>query len=186
MFSKNKTHHFLIESLGFLRKKFHQKGYVPCNPAEIMVYRHVALGGTFDHFHRGHEALIKKAVELGDFVTIGVTSDRFAGRDCEPYKERKKTVERFLGRLGCNSYSLVKLEDPFGPATTDETLEALVVSEETYGRAVELNQIRREAGLDELKIDNIVMLPAEDGGPLSSSRIRTGEINRMGRLIKKG
>jgi pantetheine-phosphate adenylyltransferase len=147
-----------------------------------MVYRHVALGGTFDHFHKGHEVLIKKAVEIGNYVTVGVTSDRFAGRESEPYEVRKTAVERNLGRLGCKGYSLVSLEDTFGPATTDESMDALVVSEETYGRAVELNRIRKEDGLEELEIIRIPMLHAEDGGSLSSSRIRQGEIDRKGRL----
>ncbi|MGZ7117467.1 MAG: adenylyltransferase/cytidyltransferase family protein, partial [Methanobacterium sp.] len=30
-----------------------------------MKFKNVAVGGTFDHFHKGHEKLINKAFEIG-------------------------------------------------------------------------------------------------------------------------
>ena len=147
-----------------------------------MRYSHAAVGGTFDHFHKGHRELIRKAVELGGFVTIGVTSDRFAGTGIEPFTVRKTAVERFARALGCKEYEVVRLEDPFGPAATDKTMDALVVSEETFERALKLNMARKKAGLKELKIVKISMITAEDGGPLSSSRIRSGEVDSEGEI----
>ncbi|MGZ7050297.1 MAG: adenylyltransferase/cytidyltransferase family protein, partial [Methanobacterium sp.] len=44
-----------------------------------MKFKNVAVGGTFDHFHKGHEKLINKAFEIGHNVLIGVTSDKFGG-----------------------------------------------------------------------------------------------------------
>ena len=46
-----------------------------------MKYRTVATGGTFDHLHRGHLALLARSFEVGDRVVIGVTSDAFARRE---------------------------------------------------------------------------------------------------------
>ncbi|MFV2040405.1 MAG: phosphopantetheine adenylyltransferase [Candidatus Hydrothermarchaeales archaeon] len=151
-----------------------------------MVYRHVALGGTFDRFHRGHEMLIEKAVELGDFVTIGITTDRFSGKDVEPFETRKNAVEEYLNRSKNKGYRIAVLEDPFGPAVSDDTMDALVISEETFARGVELNSLRRKRGLPELELVKLPMVNAEDGRPISSSRIRQGEIDRTGCLIKKG
>ncbi len=155
-------------------------------PAEIMVYRHVALGGTFDRFHLGHERLIERAVEIGDFVTLGITTNRFSGKYVEPFETRKNAVEEYLNRLKYRGYGIVVLEDPFGPAASDDTMDMLIISEETFDRGVELNSLRRKRGLKELELVKLPMVSAEDGRPFSSSRIRHGEIDRMGRLIKKG
>jgi pantetheine-phosphate adenylyltransferase len=141
------------------------------------------VGGTFDNFHLGHKGLIKKAFESGDFITIGITSNKFAGMDLETFEERKSAVKIFLNKIGCRSYSVVKLEDPFGPAKSDESMDAIVVSEETFKGADELNKIRGVSGLKELAIIKIPMLQADDGKALSSSRIRKGEIDREGRLM---
>jgi pantetheine-phosphate adenylyltransferase len=148
-----------------------------------MHYRHVAVGGTFDHFHIGHEQLIKKAFETGGFITIGITSNIFAGKDLDPFEARKSEVEIFLDKIGCKTYSIVELEDPFGPAVSDESIDAIVISEETFTRAVELNKIRDGSGLEELAIIKIPMLLAADGKVLSSSRIRKGEIDRWGSVL---
>jgi pantetheine-phosphate adenylyltransferase len=145
-----------------------------------MVYKHVAVGGTFDHFHRGHKALLEKAFSAGERLTIGISSDRFAGKDKEPFEDRKSRVLGFISSLGKRNYRIIKLEDPFGPARKDGSMDAIVVSEETIERALELNSTRLREGLDELHILKIPMMLAEDGGALSSSRIRLGEIDLDG------
>jgi len=37
----------------------------------LNTYKLVAMGGTFDSFHKGHKILIKKAFEVADKVIIG-------------------------------------------------------------------------------------------------------------------
>jgi len=148
-----------------------------------MSYRHVAAGGTFDLLHLGHKALLRKAVEAGGFLTIGVTSDEFAVEAAETFEARRRAVERFLAEEGCRSYRIVELNDPYGPAVSDSSMDALVVSEETYHRGLEINRLRLERGLGELALIKIDMVPAEDGGELSSTRIRRGEIDREGRVL---
>ncbi|MEM4293521.1 MAG: inosine/xanthosine triphosphatase [Thermoplasmata archaeon] len=144
----------------------------------------VGVGGTFDLFHKGHEALLKKAFEVGDRVLIGLTSDEFvAGKgDISPFEQRKKAVVEFAEKMG-KPYEILALNDVYG-ITLEEGLDALVVSTETHQRAIEINRERARRGLKKLKIVTVKRVLAEDLFPISSTRIRAGEINRLGKRLK--
>ncbi len=66
-----------------------------------MKYERVAVGGTFDHFHRGHEKLLNKAFEIGNYIMVGVTSNEFGGRkgNIEPCSKRMSELEQFLQKF---------------------------------------------------------------------------------------
>jgi pantetheine-phosphate adenylyltransferase len=66
----------------------------------------------------------------------------------------------------------------------DEQLEAIVVSQETKPRAEEINKIRAQRGLKTLEIVEIPLVLAEDGTPISSMRVRYGEMDVHGKLKK--
>jgi pantetheine-phosphate adenylyltransferase len=155
-----------------------------------MRYRVVATGGTFDHLHKGHEALLKKSFEVGEKVVIGITSDEFALRQGKKpdmtYEERvlqlRKYIEQnFPGR----EYLIAKLDDYFGPGIASPEVEAIVVSPETAERVPIANKMREQKGFGPLKVVIVDYVLAEDGLPISSTRIRRGEIDSEGRLIKK-
>ncbi|MEM3513533.1 MAG: pantetheine-phosphate adenylyltransferase, partial [Thermoplasmata archaeon] len=112
----------------------------------------VGVGGTFDLFHKGHEALLKKAFEVGDKVLIGLTSDKFASNKggVNSYEIRKKTLIEFAEKFG-KPYEILMLNDAYG-ITLKKGLDALVVSSETVQRAVEINRKRVKKGLRKLKI----------------------------------
>jgi len=95
--------------------------------------------------------------------------------------KEKKTVEKFLKKSGF-SFELFKIDDPFGIAL--EKGNAILVSKETEKRAKEINKKRKEKGLKSLKIIKVKTILAEDGKPISSTRIRRGEIDENGRNIK--
>ncbi|TRZ53029.1 hypothetical protein D4R99_01610, partial [bacterium] len=68
------------------------------NNGTMKQWNHVVLGGTFDHFHKGHEALLTKAFEVGKKVTIGIATEKlyknkFLSETIEPFEVRKKSVE---------------------------------------------------------------------------------------------
>jgi pantetheine-phosphate adenylyltransferase len=153
-------------------------------------FRKVAVGGTFDEFHRGHKVLLMKAFEVGESVLIGLCSDEFVKKMAKPhvtapYEERLKELCSFLKWLGLsNKAQIVPLSDPYGNTLTDRCIEALVVSEETEKTAIQINRKRREAQLPPLKIITIAMVPAENYKPISTTRIREGEIDREGHLLK--
>jgi pantetheine-phosphate adenylyltransferase len=149
----------------------------------------VALGGTFDHFHRGHKRLIDRAFETGRYVVIGITTDRLARElgkeELEPFDKRKRAVEGYIKREFKNvRYKIVGLNDPYGPVLKDPDIIGLVVSPETLRRGYEILKIRegKEMPLDLYVVPFVL---AEDGLPISSSRIRKGEIDENGRLLRR-
>ena len=153
-------------------------------------YEKVAVGGTFDKLHRGHKALLSKAFEIGEKVVIGLSSDAFASKMGKPHKtasyaKRLKELENFLDKNGlAERAEIVPLNDPYGLTISGKGLDALVVSQETESTADKINKIRVEAGLPPLKIISISMIPAENSNPISTTRIRSGEIDRNGHLLK--
>ncbi len=141
-------------------------------------FKRVGVGGTFDVLHKGHEALLEKAFEIGELVVIGITLNEMLEKEVTPYNERRRTLEEFLKN---EHYEILELKDIYGPAIEDIEMNAIVVSEETEETAEEINQKRLENGLASLEIITIPMVLAYDEQPISSSRIRAGEIDKEGR-----
>jgi pantetheine-phosphate adenylyltransferase len=149
----------------------------------------VALGGTFDPIHDGHRGLFERAFELGD-VTVGLTSDDLAARTRDherhvrPFAERRRDLraelERFADRFN-RTFEINRLDSPTGVATRNH-YDALVVSPETRDGGERINEIRRERGLDPLRIEVVPHRRAEDGEIISSTRIVRGEIDEHGQL----
>jgi pantetheine-phosphate adenylyltransferase len=154
-------------------------------------YRKVVVGGTFDCFHDGHKALLIKAFELGERVELGICSDEMQelllkdSAGIQPLALRLWSVLDFLRMKGLLSRTqLVILSDPFGPAVTDREAQAIIVSPETHGRADELNEMRKSKGLAPLEIVEVPFVLAEDGRPISSIRIRYGEMDHHGKILR--
>ena len=154
-------------------------------------FRKVAVGGTFDELHRGHKVLLVKAFEISERVLIGLCSDEFVKKLGKPhttatYAERLREVGNFLSKLDVSEKAeVIPLNNPYGPTVTDKCIEALVVSDETKKIADKINEQRKTNGLSPLRIVAIPMVPSEDCSPISTTRIRKGEIDREGRLTKK-
>ncbi len=146
------------------------------------------LGGTFDRFHVGHEALLRAAFRAGRRVSIGITTPRFLaehpkplGGAIEPFSTRAASVRRFLRRtFPRRSWTLRPLDDAFG-GSLEDGIGVLVVSDETArgGRAV--NEERRRRGRPALPVVVVPTVFADDLEPVSSRRIRAGAIDRRGR-----
>jgi len=149
----------------------------------------VAVGGTFDEFHKGHRALLKKAFEVGNRVLIGLCSDHFVKKlskphNIVPYEKRLEELKRFLRKRGVlERAEIFPLDDPYGVTVSRNRIDAIVVSKETEPRAHEINEKRKSKGMPPLKIAVIDMILAEDYFPISSTRIWLGEIDREGHLL---
>ena len=146
-------------------------------------YDKVAVGGTFDKFHDGHKKLLSTAFEIADTVEIGVTSDAFGGLkgDIDSCEERMSNLKTFFKDK--SNFIIVPLEDPYGTTIYDGSFDAIVVSEETEPTAVKINEIRISKGMKPIDIVVVSFVLAYDGIPISSTRIRRGEINKNGDLI---
>ena len=151
-----------------------------------MKYKMVATGGTFDHLHRGHMALLTRSFEVGDAVVIGVTSDSFARKQGkspdQSYAERLRALEAFIHKdFPGRRYIIAKLDDYFGPGIASPEVQAIVVSKETAKRVHIANTLRQEKGYPPLETVVVDFVLGEDSKPISSTRIRKGEIDTEGK-----
>ena len=145
----------------------------------------VCLGGTFDQIHLGHKSLLEMAFSTSDEVIIGLTSDQRANlgrvnQVLHTYEERYINLNDFLTKTFSEKYSIVKLNDVWGPGIFDKDLEAIIVSEETNDVAIEMNKNRKLKNLGELEVITVPLILAQDGKIISSTRIRNNEIDLDG------
>ena len=147
----------------------------------------VAMGGTFDVVHIGHMALLDKAFSISSKVIIGLSSDQLAkkrGKNLtSDYPKRLSLLKSVIEKNFPNSsYEISKLENDFGPAVIEGSVKALVVSEETSGKGIRLNELRAERNLSSVRIVVVPMVLAKDGKAISTTRIKNFEIDDSGNL----
>ena len=150
----------------------------------------VATGGTFDEIHIGHIALLSRAFQAGKKAIIGVSSDEFAKKRGKRlnhnFDQRVENLKKMIKKeFGDASYEIAKLDGDFGPVVTTGDVGALVASSETQVKGRILNEMRAKRGLKPVEVIAVELVRAEDGSPISSTRIRAGEIDSRGRLLKR-
>jgi pantetheine-phosphate adenylyltransferase len=149
----------------------------------------VCFGGTFNIIHKGHELIFQKAFEDDNIVAIGLTSDDLIKSEKEvevkDYEARKEQMESYFENNGWSGrYSIVPLTDKLGPSVYKD-FDAIVVSEETEKRAREINFQRENNNLAPLKIITVKMAYAQNGEVISATKIKRGEMNKHGKLLRK-
>ncbi|TGC11032.1 phosphopantetheine adenylyltransferase [Methanolobus halotolerans] len=149
----------------------------------------VVVGGTFEYLHEGHRALLRKAFEIGGSgeVDIGLTSNEMANkrdRNVPDYSIRESRLLGYLKEIAGDNvdYNIIELSDPYGK-TLNENYDYIVVSSETYSVALKINRIRAERNMYPLKIVKMDFVMADDGKPISSTRIARGEIDLHGHVV---
>jgi pantetheine-phosphate adenylyltransferase len=150
----------------------------------------VVLGGTFDHLHVGHEALLATAFRAGRPVAIGLTTTSYLRRHHKPgarriqaYAVRRRHLAEWLAhRYPRARWTIVPISDAFG-GSVEDGVAVLVVSADTVagGRAVNAERARR--GRSTVPVLVVPLVLADDLRPVSSRRIRSGAIDRDGRRI---
>ena len=141
------------------------------------------IGGTFDRFHDGHARLIGISLDSCASLEVWLTSDSSArSKDSRvlSWEERCQGIRDRMAPESPERISFGVLEDPYGPAPTHLEAGAIICTPETRPRCDAINSMRLQNQLQPLEVIEVQHLRAWDGGPLSSSRIRNGEIDRAG------
>lgn len=154
-------------------------------------FQTVAVGGTFDEFHKGHRILLLKAFEVGEQVLIGISSNQFVKKLDKPhptasYEQRLKDLKDFLRQHQLiKRTKFVQLDDIYGVTLSEGCIQALIVSKETEPTALKINNKRKEKGLPPLQIVVINMVPSDNHSPISTTRIYWGEIDHEGHILRE-
>lgn len=155
-----------------------------------ILYKTAGLGGTFDRLHDGHKDFIRYAASFSKELHIGVTNQKMTlskpfNKTIESPAVRAKAVKNFCAEEGIRA-KIIELKDPFGPTLEKKSVEAVVCTTDTERGAEKINEIRSKMGLKELPIHVHQLLLDKDGfGPINSSRIREGEIDREGNVFSQ-
>lgn len=155
-----------------------------------ILYQSVGLGGTFDHFHDGHKNFIKFAASFSKELVIGITNKKMTlskpyNKTVETVQTRSRAVKNFCENENIKA-RIIELSDPFGPTIEKKTVDAIACTTDTVVGANRINEVRSKMRMRELPIHvHKLVLDKEEAGPISSSRIRQGEIDREGNVFTK-
>ncbi|KAI9356079.1 hypothetical protein BD770DRAFT_420418 [Pilaira anomala] len=138
-------------------------------PIEPLVFKRVAVGGTFDHLHAGHKILLTMTAILSkECMVVGVTDDCMLTKKkhrelIDSTEKRVKTVQEYLNLVKRTiNYIVVPITDPFGPTVTDPEIDALVVSKETLKGGDLVNNERDMRGYPPLELRIIDVISSEN------------------------
>ena len=150
----------------------------------MVKYKHAILGGTFDYLHAGHKRFIDAACQTSKKVTIGITTGKLLKQKIhkdaiQGYKVREKALKDYLKSKALNQVSIIPLSNIIG-AGFEKDVDAIFAIDESHNNARIINEERIKRELTPAKIIIVPMLYANDGGLISSKRIRNGEIDRDG------
>ena len=141
------------------------------------------IGGTFDRFHAGHLSLMEAGLSECSSIEAWLTADHLAlSKDprVNPWDTRTLEMKEALGD-DAGRVRFHVLEDNHGPAPVHTDATAIICTEETRAECEEINRLRTSSDLSPLNIISVGHVLAWDGEPISSSRIRAGEIDRNGK-----
>ncbi len=151
------------------------------------MFNTVVCGGTFDHFHKGHEHFLEFVLSQGEKILIGITSDRFTQQkknvdSLQTFQERKNSVEEFLKiRDKLDSVEIEPLNSVYIPPKWElYRIDAIVVTQDSITGSDQINTKREQENKEKLKVIMYPLYKGVDDQVISSSRVRKGIINREG------
>jgi cytidyltransferase-like protein len=150
------------------------------------IYKNAVVGGTFDHFHLGHQKLIDTAFESSQKVTIGLTNpsmyqNKLLADLIEDYEMRKERLEAYLSEKGYRERAVImSISDIYGNTLQEQDIEAIFVTEENLPNVDKINEKRQEINFPEIKTVLVSYVKDHQGQNITSERIRKGDIDKDG------
>lgn len=141
------------------------------------------VGGTFDRFHVGHAHLLANTLAVTELAEVWITSDEMArvkSSQIEPFETRREAVLSWADSHADGRIKTFELNDSFGPAPIRPDCDGIICTPETLSNCNEINSRRLASGLTPLEIIEVPHLLDDEGGVVSSTRIRAGSISRQG------
>lgn len=139
------------------------------------------VGGTFDRFHDGHKALLEMALDVAELVEVWITNDEMSASKSpviESFEDRREAILVWADER----ITTHELEDSLGPAPIRKDCDSIICTPETLNNCQKINEMRLRNGLIPLEIIEVPHTLDENGGIISSSRIRAGLIDKEGKV----
>ena len=151
---------------------------------DLFEYNNLCFAGTFDHYHIGHNLLLQISVLLSkNIIYIGITDNKMATKKSPNFlvqneNFRKKYINYIIeinGKFKNTKTDIRIIHDGIDFSGTDASLEALVLTEETFKGGKYVNDARLKNGIKELKLVNLNVIKMDendDSKKVSSSLMR--------------
>ncbi len=142
------------------------------------------VGGTFDRFHIGHAHLLTNTLAAAELAEVWITSDEMArikSPQIESFETRREAVLSWADVHADGRIKTFELKDSFGPAPKRSDCDGIICTPETLSNCNEINSRRLASGLTPLEVIEVPHLLDDEGGLVSSTRIRAGSISREGK-----
>lgn len=150
------------------------------------IFHKAVVGGTFDHFHLGHEKLLATAIAGSEHLTIGIAKEELfqhktLAESIEPDEARGLSVWNCIVKHHAEAKAeIIKIATLYGNTLEEADIQTIFVTEENLPNVAKINAKREEQGFSPLETVLVPYVMASDGKPITSERIRIGEINREG------
>ena len=167
-------------------------------PAGCVLYRYVAVGGTFDRLHAGHKLLLcTAALSVSHRLRIGISSATLHKRkqgstQIQTLKARTRAVQRYIHHIRPElEQECITLQDIAGGVDQIPEVQAIVISPETRPTADHLNTNRKRQHLPPLSVIEIKYVPmhgnqASGNNRVSSTKLRLMEDSNLLAAKQKG
>ncbi|XP_049849564.1 uncharacterized protein LOC126319903 [Schistocerca gregaria] len=140
----------------------------------LKTFEYACVGGTFDHFHLGHQLLLTASLCVtSKKLLIGVADGPLLDKKeykeyIQPYEIRSSVVEAFC-KLVCPELTvdIQRIFDPVGPAATEEKLQACILSMETEKSINMINEARTKNRLAPIQACTIELVNDRADSPSS-------------------